>query len=185
MDWINFKKTREEKLKEEGADRGIIPLLKAINAKRWFATSSSCSGRIVLLEIKEGKGDAFFYRKWHRKVTAKEVNDAIGKYEGRKELWFRCEPFILHLFAMDLESAKTFLAACKNAGIKRGGISSLHPRVFMEVIGTHGFALPIYDGRALVNRDYIDYVVSMANRKMELNSAQLGRLHKEIKKKGL
>lgn len=181
MEWAGFKKGREEKLKREGADKGVIPLLKTINAKKEFATSSSCSGRIVLLEIGEGKKDASFYRKWHEKVKPKEISDAIKKYEGKKELWFRCEPFILHLFARDLESAKGFLAACKKAGVKRGGISSLAPRVFIEVIGTHGFALPAYDKKALVDKGYIGYAVSSANRKMELNSGQLGRLHKELK----
>lgn len=181
MDWGRFKRTKVEKLKKEGADRKIAPLLKTINQYKGFATSSSCSGRIVLLGIKEGKKDAVFYRKWHRKVTIKEVDSAIRKYKGKKELWFRCEPFILHLFARDSGSAKRFLAACKKAGIKRGGISSLHPRIFIEVIGTHGFALPAYDGRALVDREYLKYVVSIANRKMELNSIQLRRLHGEIK----
>ncbi|RLE40441.1 hypothetical protein DRJ16_07170, partial [Candidatus Woesearchaeota archaeon] len=64
-----------------GADADIVEILERINSLENFFTTSSCSGRIVLLKVPHAgsKRDAEFVAKWHRSVSVSEVLDALSK----------------------------------------------------------------------------------------------------------
>ena len=147
--WRDFKKKKLEDfnkaVKEKKVDEPIIKLLRKINKNSDVVTTSSCSGRIVLLEVDliEGKKGAKFYKKWHRKVDPGEVEMALIEHTGKKSLWFRLEPFILHVTAKNLDSAKKFMKKMRTAGIKRGGIQSIGKTVVMEFHGTDYVVIPV------------------------------------------
>src|SRR3989338_5898199 len=124
MYWKMFKKQKLEELEnasqENKVDDSITPLLNILNKHENIVTTSSCYGRIVLLEydLKKGKRESNFYKKWHKKVKSEEVEDAIRNYTLAKEassalvvargaepagalLWFKVEPFILHVACND------------------------------------------------------------------------------------
>lgn len=180
--WKEFKKSKLDYLKghlEKGlVDKDIPPLLNAINSKDNFVTSSSCIGRISLLEIQESKKDASFYKKFHRTVAVDEIDDLLNKYNGKKKIWFRCEPFILHVFAVDLENAYNFFKLCRKIGVKKGGIYSLRVFPMVEVAGSYGFELPVHDTKPLIDKDYLNYIVREANKLLSKNYEQLHKLRK-------
>lgn len=146
MDWKKFKEQKVkkfEKAMEKGeADKEIMDLVRIINKKEEYVTSSSCAGRILLLEGTV-KGDARHYVKWHSLPAKKEIENAVKNYKGKKILWLRVEPFILHVFAKDFGSAMEFMRMVKNAGVKRGGIQYSRNFCFIEIQGTAGLNMPV------------------------------------------
>lgn len=148
MKWKEFKKKKEkefrEALRKNKVDVPIRKLVGIINKNKDWVTTSSCSGRIVLLSIEEGKKDAEFYKKWHRKVRPEEVELAIIHYDGKKMLWFRCEPFILHIAARNVKSAEKFLSKVRKKGVKRGGIQTITAKKAMiEIQGNGWIIIPL------------------------------------------
>jgi len=173
------RKSLEKAIKEKKADRQIIPLCKFVSKTKHYFTSSSCAGRIILLQLPkdENKLGAFFHRKWHRKVREKELWQGI-KADTRGELWFKLDPFILHIGADSLENAKKVLSHIKKAGIRRGGIMVAKPGKFLiEMQGSQGISFPVKKGKTvLVEEYYLKYVLERANQKLEKNYELLKRL---------
>jgi len=164
-------------------DKDAIPFLDEINAKENYFTSSSCYGRIYIMNIpNRSKKDAQFLGKWHRKVSFDEVKKVIDEYEGK--MWFRMESMILHISCRDVESADKLLKVKSNAGIRRGGIFHIQPgRVQIEMTGTQKVDFPIKEGnKYLITDDYLKKVIEISNKKFDLNVEQWERLRKEAKK---
>ena len=126
------KKSLEKAIQEKKADKQIIPLCRFVSKTKNFFTSSSCAGRIILLQLPKGesKREACFHRKWHCVVKEKELWEGIDA-ETKGELWFKLDPFIFHVGANSLENAKKVLAAMTKAGVKRGGIIVAKPGKFL------------------------------------------------------
>lgn len=179
------RKTFEKAVKDRKADEKMIPLCRFVSKTKNFFTSSSCAGRIILLQLpkNENKLDASFHRKWHKKVSEKELWTGIdAKTVG--ELWFKLDPFILHIGGKDLEGAKKILECMAKAGVKRGGIIVAKPGKFLiEMQGTQGMAFPVKkDNEVLVDKAYIKYILARANKKLEKNYLLLKKLEKVFRK---
>ncbi|MFA5050034.1 MAG: hypothetical protein WC501_03425 [Candidatus Micrarchaeia archaeon] len=182
MDWQKFKKQKERKLSEAVAgnlaDERIIPLLRKINENENLVTSSSCSGRIALLSIEKGKKDANFYKKWHRAISENELTEIVEKYNFEKPLWFRCEPFILHVFAKDIKSAGKFLKLIRNLGIKRGGIQTINEKgISIEIQGNGNLIFPIGHG---IETNW-KLIVKYSNEIIEKNFEKILEIEKALK----
>ena len=69
------KRKALERLDKEGADDDIAGLIELLNGFDDYFTTSSCSGRVVLISIPEigAKEEAEFIAKWHREVSKDEV----------------------------------------------------------------------------------------------------------------
>src|SRR3989338_1811403 len=146
--------------------------------------SSSCSGGIVLLQqFSEKKGDSFFCRKWHRAASFDEAWSAIAACK-KGELWFKQEPFILHLCVKDKKNALKLLEAKYNAGIRRERIISAKDGLWViELLGSHGIAFPVKNGsEVLIGKKGFKEILETANRKLGLNFTALERLERELEK---
>lgn len=149
MSWQKFKENKlaayqNAKLRGE-VDGHIEKLIERINRNAGLVSLSSCSGRIVLLMVgSEGKKTASFFGKWHKPVDVGEFELKLANYTGKKPLWFRVEPFILHVTAMNVESAKGFMEKVRTAGVKRGGVQTIKKdKVTIEVQGSGYLAMPV------------------------------------------
>ena len=82
--WYQFRSSALKALAEakgqNKADEPAFPLLDAINAIPDYVTTSSCSGRVMLLSLKNHKKDAKMQSRWHDRVKAKEIEKAILDY---------------------------------------------------------------------------------------------------------
>jgi len=159
-------------------DAPIVPLLDLINKNPHYVTTSSCSGRIVLLATseRERKGDSFFVGKWHRPVILEEVWPLIEAFRGEM-LWFKLDPFIIHVGADSLGSALHIISLARRAGVKIAGIQAADAEKYhVELRGIDVIAVPIYNRGLLVEREYVAHLVRIANRKMVRNARRLARL---------
>ncbi|MFA5357405.1 MAG: hypothetical protein WC308_00565 [archaeon] len=185
MTKTHHRETFEKSLREGKMDKDFIPLCKYVAKTKNYFTSSGCAGRIALvaLDEEETKKESAFYRKWHRKVSEKEVIEAVKKFEG-KILWFKQEPLILHIGAGTLENAKKILSASERAGIKRAGIKvAKEGKFIIEMVGTQNINAPIKEnGKMLANEEFLKYLVKKANQKFLKNLETIKKFEKEFKK---
>lgn len=178
--------TFEKAVAEKKADSAIIPLCRFLNGLPEFFTASSCSGRITVLELDEQENkreSAFFYKK-HGKISAETVWKRVHE-KSMNNLWFKQEPFILHLGTNSLENANRLLECCREAGIKRAGIMVAKPGKFvLEIIGTQGMAIPIKQkNKVLVEKKFFAFLSKQANKKLEANFVRLKRFETVLRKK--
>ncbi|VVB74295.1 tRNA(Phe) 7-((3-amino-3-carboxypropyl)-4-demethyl wyosine(37)-N(4))-methyltransferase 1 [uncultured archaeon] len=165
-------------------DEDFIPLCDYVEKTKNYFTSSSCAGRIALIGLgeEESKQESAFYRKWHRKVSVKEVLEAIKSFSG-DVLWFKQEPLILHIGTNTIENAKNLLILCEKAGIKRAGIKVAKDGKFIvEMLGTQNINAPIKEGKVCAGEDYLKYLIKKGNEKFEKNQELIKKLTKEAKK---
>ncbi len=168
-----------EALEKGEVDPPIVPLLNLLNSNDNYVTTSSCSGRVVLLSTspEEDKYSSSFHRKWHRPVMFEEVWEGYREFEG-SYLWLKVDPFILHVAAKSLPHAQALVETARRAGIKIAGIQVIRPhRVNIEIRGIDSMAVPLHWGRPLVDRDYVKVLVEIANRKMVKNMRRLERFY--------
>ncbi|MCR4368590.1 MAG: hypothetical protein NUV67_01655, partial [archaeon] len=98
------------------------------------------------------------------------------------ELWFKVDPFILHIGTNTMEKSKNILSAMKKAGVKRGGIMVAEPGKFLiELQGTEKMEFPLCSqGELLVGKKYLEQITPKANEMLEKNYSRLAKLEKEF-----
>ncbi|XP_037354447.1 tRNA wybutosine-synthesizing protein 3 homolog isoform X2 [Talpa occidentalis] len=136
-------------------DEDIVELVQVLNRQEQFFTTSSCSGRIVLLD-----GIA----------ALKKVNgDAILKFE----------PFVLHVQCQQLQDAQILHSVAMDSGFRNSGITvGKKGKTMLAVRSTHGLEVPLsHKGTLMVTEEYIDFVLNIANQKMEENKKRIERFY--------
>jgi tRNA wybutosine-synthesizing protein 3 len=167
----NLRKLKEALEKQE-VDPPIIPLLEIINRHRDLVTTSSCSGRILLLYRRGKKIESEKYMSWHRKITLEELKEYLP--ENRENLWLRFEPFILHILARTEEIAFETAGIIRTAGVKRVGVQKARENYLIEAIGSDYISIPLFSCSC------DDNIVEILNQHMERNLKRLKRLEKVL-----
>lgn len=168
--------TLHKAIEDKKADELIIPFLLEVTKIPDIFTSSSCAGRIMLLSTDENedKKISHFHKRFHRTVTLDEIKSALSeKTDG--EIWLKAEPFIFHFGAKDYDKSKEILEFCQQFGLKKAGIiTAKDGKYILEVTYTQFMSIPLKkDDKILVDENYLEIIVSKANRKMELNFKRL------------
>lgn len=165
------------------ADEGILPLLEFVNSLEDFYSTSSCSGRIVLLHDLGSKLDSSWLGKWHREVDVDEVLGAMRDPPAAGTVQFKYESAILHLVARNLEGAKKLLVITREAGYKRAGIQGLNEdRHLVEICDTGSIDVPVIEkGKVLVDDNYMGCLVALANKKFRDGMEKLQNLEKNLR----
>ena len=153
-------------------DKDIKGLLESVN-KKGYETTSSCSGRIVLITKSGEKGSARWMFKSHDNVDGNQIYELL---QHHNQIWFLQEPMILHVKAKDLESAQRLLSTAKDSGLKISGITSVK-NCTIEIRGTERM-------ETILNKDcskeYISILVDEANKKLLKTKEKMKRLHKAV-----
>eukprot|EP00058_Branchiostoma_floridae_P003316 XP_002588804.1 hypothetical protein BRAFLDRAFT_89765 [Branchiostoma floridae] len=134
-------------------DEPIVELVNFINGQEFLFTTSSCSGRIsVFAEL-----------------------TALCDHTGSAV--FKFEPFVLHAQCRTTQDARLMHQAAVQAGFRNSGISlGNRGKVVVAIRSTHTLEAPLSDrGRMLVDEDYIRYLVTAANSKLEENERKVQR----------
>ncbi|ELU15002.1 hypothetical protein CAPTEDRAFT_167017 [Capitella teleta] len=162
-------------------DVSILHLVQLINEQETCFTTSSCSGRICLVEQEaEGKvkkkGCAWLYMT-HEIADPNLVLRVAQKAEGNAVLKF--EGFVLHLQCCDLKIAAHLLSEAVASGFRNSGISvGGKGRITLAVRSTHSLEVPVtFNGVMAVSEEYIKSIVKLANAKMEENNIRIERLY--------
>jgi tRNA wybutosine-synthesizing protein 3 len=179
-------------------DKKIKVLCDKINSNKNFYTTSSCSGRIVLIVEQEKKAEGLFLKVWHDLISFEELKNSLleiseNKYDtlrvyaqkGHKNLRagpekfskkiftrgtkFKQEPMILHVACNSLEDAKEIMKIAQDSGFKKVGIISLGKNIVVEINGTEKMEFPIFDKDILVDDIFLKLIVKESNSRMERN----------------
>ncbi|XP_048587337.1 tRNA wybutosine-synthesizing protein 3 homolog isoform X5 [Nematostella vectensis] len=145
--------------KKGSIDEPIVNLVDYINGLDAFFTTSSCSGRISVFT--EGHGQRKKCSEWryitHGQADLESVLESLE--DCKRDAVLKFEPFVLHVQCKSLEHAQ-----------------------LMAVRSTHSLEVPlICNGNLLVSKEYIQYVVDMANKKMEDNKDRIQRFYTKLK----
>jgi len=170
---------------EEGrVDFDIFDFLREFNELSNYYTTSSCSGRIMIvdafsLSFAKGRGLAKILAKWHRPVTLSEV---LGAINSGVNLWLLTRGPILHVVAKDVESAMDLTRLAKDAGFKRSSILSIKDwGVVIEIESDDRLDIPIkVNGELLLNNNQLSEIINAANETLMFGKLRLVRLIKLI-----
>jgi len=177
-------KSLEKASMEDRVDKKILSLLKIINKSSEFYTTSSCSGRIVLLEIPSigDKRNARFVGIWHRKIKLKELKLSL-KNAKTGLLLLLAQPPIIHICSKTNKSADNMIKLANRSGFKNSGFKSIDKKFVVEVCSTERLDAPIgKNGIIFCDDEYLDLLVKISNEVIEKSGKKLKRFKDELKK---
>ncbi len=166
-------------------DKRMQGLIEGVFSKPDCFTTTTCSGRIVLLQLneKEDKRENNFFAKWHENPGIEEVWEKVG--ENKKEnLWFKQEPFVMVIGTKTIENARRVMSIARNHGVKKVGLMSFSPEKYLvEINGTHFMSLLAKrKGKLLVSREMLAEQLGEANKKLEANWKMLERFEESLER---
>jgi len=159
-------KSFEEAKLNKNIDEGIIPILDILNKNPNYYTSSSCYGRIVLLEIPDigDKKNAIWLGKWHKTISYDDIISSLD-ISRKGQLWILAQSPIIHIGAKDLDAADRILKIGISCGFKNSGIKSISKNIIVEICSTERLDAPVgRDGKFFCNKDYLNLLIDIANR---------------------
>ena len=163
-------------------DKHIKELVELINSKKDYCTTSSCSGRTFL--FKEALSGKRHEVEWpflsHEIVNVSDVLESIKK--TRNLVWFKFEPFILHISCRNISAASELVLKAHIVGLKRAGIISMSKKIIVEIVGNENLSAPIVnDNGLLVDESYLSFLVDEANKKMKRNHVIIEKLYAALR----
>uniref|UniRef100_A0A8D2PR06 tRNA wybutosine-synthesizing protein 3 homolog n=1 Tax=Zosterops lateralis melanops TaxID=1220523 RepID=A0A8D2PR06_ZOSLA len=109
-----------------------------------------------------------------------DVMTALEKATG--DAVFKFEPFVLHVLCRELQDAQLLHSVAIDSGFRNSGITvGKGGKITMAVRSTHCLEVPLsHKGRLMVSEEYIEFLVRVANQKMEENIRRIDRFHKGL-----
>ncbi|MBI2101061.1 hypothetical protein HYT53_00445 [Candidatus Woesearchaeota archaeon] len=172
---------KKDKSKKGCVDEGIKEIIIAINSKKGYYTTSSCAGRIVLLERLSGrKNESNWLFSSHNKIKFNEIKNHL-KNQIKNEIWLKQEPLILHVRCSGLKSAKKLLDISRKIFRRAGIISLSEKKIVVEIIGSERIDAIIADKNFIADENYLKNLVKYTNRNFEENKRKSEKFLKIIR----
>ncbi|MDD5012250.1 MAG: tRNA wybutosine-synthesizing 3 family protein [Candidatus Nanoarchaeia archaeon] len=164
-------------------DEKIAELCDKINSLENYYTTSSCSGRIILMIDAEKKGKDLFVFVSHDKVSFEELKNELSlALDKNLKVKFKLEPCIIHINCKTLEDAEKICDKGKLAGWKKSGIIGMKNGITVELNSTEKLEFPIIrNKKILVDDDFLKIAVDEANKKLEKVWVKIEKLEGMIK----
>ena len=186
----NKEKTLKKMLSNDKSNKGSVDkpikaLVDKINSLEDYYTTSSCSGRVIVIKVPRNgkKKDAEFLYRTHESADKKKIINCLKNLKTDESVWFRQEPAIIHVAARTMNDASKFLRIARPIGFKRGGLFEVDKRFLMELVSTERIdAILVRDGEILVSDKYIEIIVSEANKRLERTWEKTKKLEAEVGK---
>ena len=175
----NVMRKFDKAVKEKQVDHEIIPILKLINSYDDFYTSSSCYGRIVLLEIPSigDKINANWLGKWHRKIILDDILTSFT-YASKGQLWVLAQSPIIHIYSKTHDAADKLIKAAVSCGFKHSGFKSIGKNIVLEIASTERLDTPIgIDGHIYCGDQYLKLIIKISNDIIDRSVEKLNRFH--------
>ena len=171
-------------MREKKVDEDIVELLMLINSIRGVYTTSSCSGRIGIIEEPDlgAKPLSRWLIKEHRPITFEEAKESLKKAQ-RGFLFLKSQPPIFHIVAESFDVAKKLHELGLASGFKYTTFKALKERILIEINGTEYLTAPLgKDGRVLVDDEYLMFAVELGNTMLMRAKSRLPRLKENFEK---
>ncbi|RLE82891.1 MAG: hypothetical protein DRJ51_00110 [Thermoprotei archaeon] len=177
-----FLRRLREEFEAGRVDPDLKDLLDLINLLDDYYTTSSCSGRIQVAEVRM-PGDKFDLRtlgKWHWKVDLEDIKEVLTK--GGDYVWLMVQGPIIHITSRNLESALKMLSLARACGFKHSGIQVYKRfRILIEIMGSEEMTVPLkWAGVTIVSEDGLSSLVNIANELLERSKSKLKRFKKAV-----
>jgi tRNA wybutosine-synthesizing protein 3 len=170
--------SKQDKSSKGFWDKPIEKLCERINLSEDYYTTSSCSGRVVLMIDQEKKEGGLLIKVYHDLISfeqlKKDLDEIVSKY--KKPIKLKMESCALHVACKTLEDAQKLYDKAKLAGWKKSGIIASSSRFMVELTSTEKLEFPIIcEGKILVNDEFLKIIVDYGNDKLK-------RIWKKIEK---
>ncbi|XP_055670981.1 tRNA wybutosine-synthesizing protein 3 homolog [Falco peregrinus] len=179
---------RVDASRKGGLDERAAPVVQLLNGRARFCTTSSCSGRLVLAQgSAAGPGGCGIQKKhcgWlmvaHDACGKADVMKALEKATG--DIVLKFEPFVLHVLCQELQDAQLLHSVAIESGFRNSGITvGRGGKITMAVRSTHCLEVPLsHKGKLMVSEEYIEFLIHVANQKMEENIRRIDRFYKRL-----
>jgi len=157
-------------------DEKIINLCEKLNKSQEYYTTSSCSGRIVLIKKADKKQKNLFLFRTHDKISLKQLEKELKKIKYKGLIYFKQEPCILHVACKTQNKALELLKKARLAGWKRSGMIS-KKRNILELMSTEHLEFPIINKtKLLVSEHYLKLIIKEANEKLRKTWQKIEKL---------
>lgn len=169
-------------LKNHQVDTLIIPILEKINSTSNYFTTSSCAGRIVVLQLPEigNKKKAVFLGRWHRRISCEEVLLALDSY-AKDQVWLLTQPPIFHIGCQSITAGNELMKIGISSGFKHSGIRSISSQITVELQSTERLDMPLgANGKQIIENEKISFLIDQANTSIVRAQKKLNRLQKNI-----
>ena len=182
--WKNEKdfamKRFQRELDAGKVDIEIVDIINKINQTDDYYTTSTCSGRVQLIDIasiEEMNGERLINS--HSEISS----DEIINLKFVNFLLLLSEPPIFHIVAKDEVTAKKILLIGQSCGFKRTGIRSIkNKRYTVEILSTEFLKIPLgKDGIFWIKEEKIGELVVFVNDVLKRGKKKLEKLRKELK----
>ena len=171
-------------MREGKVDEDIIGLLLLINSIKGIYTTSSCSGRIGIIEEPAlgAKPLSRWLIKVHRPIEFEEAKSALK--DAREGLIFlKSQPPIFHVVAEDMEKAKKLHELGLASGFKYTTFKVVSNRYLVEINATEYLTAPLgKDGKILVDEEYLRFAIEVGNSMLKRSKGRLSRLEENFRK---
>ena len=164
-------------------DEKIVGLCEKINKSDKYYTTSSCSGRVIMIFDQDEKARDLFLKRYHNLINFEQLkNDLEEVAEKNKGLIkFKLDPCALHVACESLEDAQKLVDKARLAGWKKSGIITADKRYIVELNSTERLEFPIINkGEILVDDDFLKILVKRANEKLENTWKKIKALEKSL-----
>ncbi len=171
--------SKEDKSSKGDWDKRIISLCDKLNSMDNYYSTSSCSGRIIVMKDEEKKGPGLFEFVSHDLVDFDKFSEDIIGFKGN--LKFKQDSVILHVACRELSDAKKLLDKGLKSGFKKSGIISLGKNIIVELNLSDKLEFPLIEnGKLLVEKEFLKKVIDKANDNLEKGWKKIGELEKTI-----
>jgi tRNA wybutosine-synthesizing protein 3 len=161
-------------------DKKIQSVCEKINILEDYYTTSSCSGRIILMIEQDKKGKDLFLKVWHSKINFNELKNELSLLEKKKEvIKFKLEPPIIHIACREMKDASIMLEKAKYIGFKRSSILTCDKNIILELNSSDRLEFPMIKNRKiLVENEFLKLIVKLSNEKLEKGWKKIKKLEK-------
>jgi len=170
--------SREDKSRKGSWDEKITELCNTINNNDNYCTTSSCSGRILIISKNSSKKhDVDYIFVSHEKISTRDI---IGHFENSdNNKVFQIQSAIIHVLCKDIESARLLMQKARDCGFRRSGIININPYT-VEIISDDSIQIPMILPKELLNSIFYDNLCKISNDTLEITWNKIKRLVKEL-----
>ncbi|MEB3825336.1 MAG: hypothetical protein LRS47_01545 [Desulfurococcales archaeon] len=168
--WLERKKQFYKRMLEDREigylDPGIETLLERFFEKEGLYTTSSCIGRITIVEgiYPWDREEARVVFKKHGEIKGDIILKQV-EIPGYENLWLRVTGPILHVVAKDRAWANWIIDLARKAGFKHSCIFSLGRDIVVEIMSSIQISIPLkIGGVLLIPYSHYDSLADLANK---------------------
>ncbi|MCE4612316.1 MAG: hypothetical protein F7C07_00580 [Desulfurococcales archaeon] len=187
--WAAYKELVIREILEDSIigylDPGILELLLRINSVEGLATTSSCTGRITIIEGEKhwDRSASRIVYKTHTEASVEKLSRILeGPFDN---LWLKVSGPILHLRTVSLECAQHVLGKARLHGFKHSGIASVKLEevggIVVELMSSIDVAAPLkVNGVVLIDPQRTAKIVETANKFLAEGKRKLEELVSDL-----